>query len=126
EPLVFVTEDLGATWKPRRANLPRGSSHCLREDIRNPELLYLGTEFGFWFSLDRGLSWNSLNTNLPTVAVHDVAIHPTSGEIVAATHGRSLWVLDVSPLRQTTRDVAKADVHLFKPTWAVRWRGHPR
>jgi photosystem II stability/assembly factor-like uncharacterized protein len=125
DPLVFVTEDLGATWKPLRANLPRGSSRCLREDIKNPDLLYLGTEFGLWASLDRGQSWASLNTNLPTVAVLDVAIHPTAGEIVAATHGRSLWVLDVTPLRQTTRDIAKADVHLYKPTPAVRWRNAP-
>ena len=122
DPLVYVTEDLGKTWKPLRANLPRGSSRCLREDIKNGDLLYLGTEFGFWVSLDRGESWNSLNTNLPTVAVLDVAIHPTAGELVAATHGRSLWVLDVSPLRETTREVAKADVHLYKPTSAVRWR----
>ncbi len=125
DPLVYVTEDLGASWKPLRGNLPRGSSRCLREDIANPELLYLGTEFGFFVSLDRGQSWSSLNTNLPTVAVHDVAIHPTAGEIVAATHGRSLWVLDVTPLRQTTRAVAKADVHLYKPTPAVRWRNAP-
>ncbi len=122
DPLVYVTEDLGKTWKPLRANLPRGSSRCLREDIKNGDLLYLGTEFGFWVSLDRGESWSSLNTNLPTVAVLDVAIHPTAGELVAATHGRSLWVLDVSPLRETTREVAKADVHLYKPTSAVRWR----
>jgi photosystem II stability/assembly factor-like uncharacterized protein len=122
DPLVYVTEDLGSTWKPLRANLPRGSTRCLREDIKNSDLLYLGTEFGFWVSLDRGESWNSLNTNLPTVAVLDVAIHPTAGEIVAATHGRSLWVLDVTPLRQTTREVAKADAHLYKPTSAVRWR----
>jgi photosystem II stability/assembly factor-like uncharacterized protein len=125
DPLVFVTEDTGATWKPLRGNLPRGSSHCLREDIKSADLLYLGTEFGFWVSLDRGQSWTSLNTNLPTVAVHDVAIHPTAGELVAATHGRSLWVLDVTPLRQTTREVAKADVFLYKPTSAVRWRGAP-
>ncbi len=122
DPLVYVTEDLGKTWKPLRANLPRGSSRCLREDHKNDDLLYLGTEFGFWVSLDRGESWNSLNSNLPTVAVLDVAIHPTAGELVAATHGRSLWVLDVSPLRQTTREVAKAGVHLYKPTSAVRWR----
>ena len=122
DPLVYVTEDLGKTWKPLRANLPRGSSRCLREDLKNGDLLYLGTEFGFWVSLDRGESWNTLNTNLPTVAILDVAIHPTADEIVAATHGRSLWVLDVSPLRQTTREVAKAGVHLYKPTSAIRWR----
>jgi photosystem II stability/assembly factor-like uncharacterized protein len=125
DPLVFLTEDMGATWKPLRGALPRGSSHCLREDLKNPELLYLGTEFKFWVSLDRGQSWMSLNTNLPTVAIHDIALHPTAGELVAATHGRSLWALDLTPLRQTTREVAKANVHLYKPVSAVRWRNVP-
>jgi photosystem II stability/assembly factor-like uncharacterized protein len=125
DPWVYVSEDFGKTWKSLRANLPIGSSRCLREDIKNPDLLFLGTEFAFWASLDRGRSWNRLNSSLPTVAVLDVAIHPTAGEIVVATHGRSLWVLDVTPLRQTTRDVAKADAHLYKPTSAVRWRLEP-
>ena len=102
-----------------------GSSHCLREDIKNADLLYLGTEFQFWVSLDRGQSWMSLNTNLPTVAIHDIALHPTAGELVAATHGRSLWALDLTPLRQTTREVAKAAVHLYKPVSAVSWRYAP-
>ena len=125
DPLVFVTEDFGATWKPLRGTLPRGSSHCLREDIKNPDLLYLGTEFKFWVSLDRGQSWMSLNTNLPTVAIHDIALHPTAGELVAATHGRSLWTLDLTPLRQTTRAVANEKVHLFKPVSAISWRSAP-
>jgi photosystem II stability/assembly factor-like uncharacterized protein len=125
DPLVFVTEDFGATWKSLRGALPRGSSRCLREDIKNPELLYLGSEFKFWVSLDRGQSWMSLNTNLPTVAIHDIALHPTAGEIVAATHGRSLWALDVTPLRQTTRSVAQEKVHLFRPVTAINWRSAP-
>lgn len=125
DPLVFVTEDFGKTWKSLRANLPRGSSRCLREDLVNPNLLYLGTEFGIWASLDRGVSWVRINNNLPTVAVHDVAIHPTAGEIVAATHGRSLWVLDVSALRQIDRDLLKEKAALLKPTSAVRWRTEP-
>ncbi|MFO0953230.1 MAG: PDZ domain-containing protein [Isosphaeraceae bacterium] len=125
EPLVYVTEDFGKTWKTLRANLPRGSSRCLREDLFNPNLLYLGTEFAVWASFDRGLSWVKINGNLPTVAVHEIAIHPTCGEIVAATHGRSLWALDVSGLRQITRDVVKAKATLLKPTPAVRWQQEP-
>jgi photosystem II stability/assembly factor-like uncharacterized protein len=126
DPLVFVTEDFGKSWSSLRGNLPRGSTHCLREDITNPNLLFAGTEFGCWASLDRGRTWNSLNTNLPTVAVFEVAIHPTAGEIVAATHGRSLWVLDVTPLRQATRDVLRAEAFLFEPGSAIRWRTEPR
>ena len=120
-----MTEDFGKTWKSLKANLPRGSSRTLREDIYNPDLLYLGTEFGIWASLDRGMSWNKINANLPTVAIHEVAIHPTAGEIVVATHGRSLWALDVSGLRGLTRAVMKEKATLLKPTSVIRWQNEP-
>jgi len=125
EPYVFVTEDFGQTWKSLRANLPSGSTRVLREDIQNPNLLFLGTEFGAWVSVNRGESWTKLNNNLPTVAIHEFAIHPTAGEIVAATHGRSLWVLDVTPLRQMNKGVLTAKAHLFEPNTVVRWRSEP-
>ena len=60
KPYVFVTEDYGKTWKSLNANLPSGSTRVLREDISNPNLLYLGTEFGIWCSLDRGQSWDAI------------------------------------------------------------------
>ncbi|MFL6183195.1 MAG: hypothetical protein ACJ73J_12940, partial [Actinomycetes bacterium] len=125
QPYLYLTEDFGKTWTSIRANLPSGSSRCLREDLVNPNLLYLGTEFGAWCSLDRGKSWNKLGANLPTVAVHEFAIHPTAGEIVAATHGRSLWVLDISALRQLKPDqIAQAPV-LYQPSTTMRWRSEP-
>jgi photosystem II stability/assembly factor-like uncharacterized protein len=126
KPYLFVTEDFGATWKPLHQGLPQfGSTRCLREDVVNPNLLYCGTEFAIFASVDRGQTWTKINNNLPTVAVHEVAVHPTAGEIVAATHGRSLWVLDVTWLRQFTAEVAKAPVHLFKPATVIRWRSEP-
>src|SRR5207249_11400622 len=96
EPYVYVTEDFGATWKPICANLPVGSTRVCREDIHNQNILYIGTEFGAWVSVNRGGSWTKMNNNLPTVAVHEFAQHPTTGEVVAATHGRSLGLLDVT------------------------------
>jgi hypothetical protein len=125
-PHVYVTEDFGKSWKSIRANLPTGSTRCLREDIGNDGLLYCGTEFALFASLNHGGSWTKINNNLPTVAVHEVAIHPTAGEIVAATHGRSLWILDVNTLRQMKPDTLKADAHLFKPGTVVRWQPEPR
>jgi photosystem II stability/assembly factor-like uncharacterized protein len=125
EPYVYVTEDFGKTWKSLRGNLPWGSTRVLREDIENPSLLYLGTEFGVWCSLNRGQTWESLNTNLPTVAVHEFAIHPTAGEIVAATHGRSFWILDVSALRQLSSQALQADARLYRPATAVLWHMEP-
>jgi photosystem II stability/assembly factor-like uncharacterized protein len=125
EPYVFVTEDFGQSWKSLRANLPTGSTRVLREDITNHNLLYLGTEFGAWASVNRGVSWTRINNNLPTVAIHEFAIHPTAGEIVAATHGRSLWVLDVTPLRHMTAEALKAPATLYQPNSVVRWRNEP-
>ena len=124
-PYVYVTEDHGQSWKSLRSNLPPGSTHVLREDPENPNLLYLGTEFAVWTSVDRGATWTKVNNNLPTVAVHEFAQHPITGEIVAATHGRSLWVLDVTPLRQMKTETFTAQATLFRPATAIRWRSEP-
>ncbi len=125
-PYVYVTEDFGQTWKSLRANLPTGSTRVLREDVGNPNLLYLGTEFGVYASTNRGASWTRLNNNLPTVAVHEIAVHPTAGEIVAATHGRSLWALDVTPLRQVTAEALKAKAQLYRPNLVTYWKPEPQ
>lgn len=121
-PHPLVSEDFGKTWRSLRANLPRGSTRALREDRVNENLLYLGTEFGFWVSTDRGESWSRLHNNLPTVAVHDIAQHASCGDIVLATHGRSLWSLDATPLRQMTAEATRADAHLYDPSDVVVWR----
>jgi hypothetical protein len=124
-PYVYVSEDFGQTWKPLHGSLPQwGSTRVLREDLINPNLLYLGTEFALWCSLDRGQSWVKLNNNLPTVAVHEVAIHPTAGEIVAATHGRGLWILDVTALRQLSHKTL-SNATLLKPATVTRYRTTP-
>ncbi len=127
EPYVFATEDYGKSWRSIRANLPTaaGSTRVIREDIANENVLYLGCEFSLWVSIDRGNSWTRLNNNLPTVAVHDIAQHPLTGEIVAGTHGRSLWIADVSALRQMSDKTLAADYHLYQPNTAVRWRSLP-
>jgi hypothetical protein len=121
-PYLYVTEDFGKTWRNITSNLPPvGSTRCLREDTENPDLLYCGTEFAVFASIDRGGSWTRINNNLPTVAVHEIAVHPTAGEIVAATHGRSLWILDATALRQMKPQTVKEKAHLYKPNTTVRW-----
>ena len=126
KPYIYATEDYGQSWQPIVANLPSfGSTRVLREDIANASLLFCGTEFGAWASIDRGKTWNSLNTNLPTVTVLEFAIHPTAGEVVAATHGRSIWILDVSALRQLTPEALKAPAVLYAPISAIRWKTEP-
>jgi len=124
QPYAFVTEDYGETWKSLKANLPIGSTRVLREDIANPNLLYLGTEFGAFASINRGAAWTKINgaTGLPTVAVHEFAQPATANDLVVATHGRSLWVLDVTPLRQMTPEVVRGKTALMIPSPSIQWR----
>ena len=123
QPYIFMTEDFGQSWAPLRNNLPGfGSTRCLREDVENENLLFCGTEFAIFASINRGATWAKINNKLPTVAIHEVAIHPTAGEIAVATHGRSIWILDVSALRQMKTSVLTDKVHLFKPQTAIRWQ----
>ena len=97
----------------------------MREDITNSNLLLCGTEFAAFASINRGKSWTKINNNLPTVAVHEFAFHPTNGEVVAATHGRSLWIVDITPLRQATESRITDAAHLFQSPPAIRWRTEP-
>lgn len=113
-PYVFKTTDYGKTWTRISGSLPdNGPVYVIREDPRNRNLLFLGTEFGVYFSVDGGKNWNSLNLNMPTVAFHDLLIHPRDNDLIAATHGRGIWVLDdISPLEQLDK-IGDADSVLF-------------
>ncbi len=105
EPLVLMTRDLGSTWKNITTNLPKGASvRSIREDSRSAGVLYVGTETGIYASINTGASWVKLNTGtLPTVGVHDIAQQSREMDLVVATHGRSVWVMDdMSPLSQLT------------------------
>lgn len=127
EPYVFVSDDFGSTWKSIRGDLPSGagSTRVVREDIKNENVLYLGCEFGAWVSVDRGENWTKFG-GLPTVAVHDFAQHPTSGEMVAATHGRALWIGDVSAIRQVSKETMAAKAKLYAPQEVIRWQSEAR
>ena len=105
-PYVYVTENYGETWKNITSNLPKDYSvYVIKEDPINPNLLFVGTEKSVYFSYDRGLSWGKLGSQLPTVAIHDLVIHPRDGDLIAGTHGRSIWILDdINPLRNLTAD----------------------
>ena len=115
-PLAYRTGDGGRTWQSIAANLPAGGPvKVVREDPVNPNLLYAGTEFGLFASVDRGRRWFKFG-GLPTVAVDDIVVHPRDRDLVAATHGRSLYVVDdVRPLQELTPAVMAKDVHLFAP-----------
>ena len=124
-PFAFVTEDYGASWKALNANLPVGSTRVIREDIANENLLFVGTEFSIFASVNRGQDWTEIKNNLPTGAVHDIVVHPTEGELIAGTHGRGIWITDVSALRQMTAETIAAGTYLFKPHRATLWGYSP-
>jgi hypothetical protein len=113
-PYLYVTSDGGKTWTLLRGNLPAsGPIYVVREDRRNPNLLFVGTEFGLFLSLDRGKSWGRLTSGLPTVAVYDMVLHPRENELIVGTHGRSIYVLDVAPLQEITPEILSSKAHLF-------------
>ncbi len=122
---VYMTTDFGESWKAITDGLPKTYDvfNVIREHHRNPRLLFAGSERGLYVSLDQGSHWTRLKLNLPTVPVDDIAIHPRENDLVVATHGRSIWVLDdITPLEQMTDAVAAADLHLFDLRPATEWR----
>jgi len=83
------------------------------QDRKNPHLFFVGNDIGVFASIDDGAHWARLKANLPTVAVHDLLVHPREQDLVLATYGRALWTGDISPLQETTPEVLREDVHLF-------------
>ncbi|MFN3190910.1 MAG: PDZ domain-containing protein [Aureliella sp.] len=122
DPHIFVSKDFGATFSNLSTGLPRGSSRCLREDLVNKNVLYLGTEYAFWVSVDGGQTWAQFNQELPSVAIHEVAQIEGVDEIVLATHGRSLWACDVSAIRGMSLKDVQEKVVLMDPADVIRWR----
>ena len=121
-PYIYRTRDGGAHWtRADRGIAPQAYVQAVRADPVRAGLLYAGTETGVYVSLDDGDHWQSLQLNLPVVSVRDLAVH--GRDLIAATHGRSFWVLDdLTPLRQLSDTALRAPVYLFAPAPAVRLR----
>src|SRR5213592_4997656 len=120
KPYIFKTTDLGKNWSAITTGIPDGAYvHAVREDPKRKGLLYAGTELGLFVSFDDGAHWQPLQLNLPVTPIHDLIVK--DDDLVAATHGRSFWVLDnLTPLRQVNAQSASADVILYQPPTAVR------
>ncbi len=130
KPYLFVTNDGGKSFRSIVNNLPQSSPadylHVIREDPHNRDLLFVGSSRTAYVSIDRGQTWSRLASNLPTVPVFDLQIHPRDHELIAATHGRSLWVNDITALEELTPKVLAQGTHLFKPRTAYQWGEGPQ
>jgi hypothetical protein len=123
KPYVFKTTDLGKTWTSVTGNLPAyGNVQTIREDLKNPNLLFAGTEFGLYVSLDQGKTWEKFMNDYPTVRTDEVLIHPRDGDLIVATHGRGIYIADdITALQQFTPAVQSADAFLFEVRPAVNY-----
>ena len=126
-PYLAVTDDGGRTFRSIAAGLPEGGPvKGLREDPVNPNLLFAGTEFGIFMSLDRGAHWQSIKENLPTVAVDDIEVHPREHDLIIGTHGRSVFIADdISAFEQLTPEKMAAKAVLFEPRPATEYYLNP-
>ncbi|MCP5106212.1 MAG: glycosyl hydrolase, partial [bacterium] len=127
---VWKSVNYGKTWRDISGNIPCGPVNVIREDPANKNILYVGTDLGVYVSIDGGKYWQVLAGNFPTTFVHDLVIHPRDRILVAATHGRGMWAMDVSHLQQLDKNVLEKKAHLFAPCSAQlpvrknwRWRG---
>ncbi|MDQ4120283.1 MAG: glycosyl hydrolase [Acidobacteriota bacterium] len=115
KPYILKSTDRGNTWTSIAANLPeRGSLYAIAEDHVNPNLIFVGTEFGFFFTVDGGAKWIQMKGNLPTIAVRDIAIHRTENDLLLGTFGRGIYVLDdYAPLRNVNKAALDQNSQLF-------------
>lgn len=123
-PHVFKTSDAGKTWKNISGNLPeKAYVHAVREDPKNTNLIYAGTELGVFASYTGGGNWVALNfKNLPNVAVHEILVHPRDNDLILATHGRSIYILDdATPIQQMSPELTNLAMHLFDVRPALRY-----
>jgi photosystem II stability/assembly factor-like uncharacterized protein len=111
---VYRTADYGKTWTSLATPDLTGYAHVVREDLVNPRLLFVGTEFGLFLSIDGGAHWAQFKGSLPNVAVRDIAIHPRESDLLVATHGRGIFILDdLTPIRALTPEILAKDLAML-------------
>ncbi|MBK9450959.1 MAG: hypothetical protein IPN95_16440 [Bacteroidetes bacterium] len=117
---AFKTTDLGKTWFPLKGNLPEENANVLIEDPEVRDLLYLGTDQGCYASLDGGANWMAFG-KIPNVATYDMVVHPREPELVVATHGRSIYIVELKELRAAAKRDATEQLMVFAPN-KIKWR----
>ena len=124
-PYAYKTSDYGATWTSLNLaeNGVRGYAHVITEDTKSPNLLFVGTEFGLWISVDGGQHWAQYRaSDFPPVAVDDIVVQPRTSDLVLATHGRGIWIIDnISPLRQLTPELLAKDAVILEGPPSIQY-----
>ena len=116
ETYIYASNDAGQTWRSVTANLKGEVARTLTEDLKNPDVLYLGTETGLFVSIDRAKSWTRIGSNFPTVRVDEIVLHPRDNAMIVATHGRAIWILDhLEPIQEYAAAQAAVQAKLFTP-----------
>jgi len=118
---LYKTEDYGKTWTSLVSDLPDEPINVIKEDHKNPDLLFVGTEFAVYVSIDGGKTWNKMKGDMPTQPVHDMVIHPRENDLVAATHGRGIFITDITFLQELSQEVLEKDAYLFDIEPKVKW-----
>ena len=121
-PYVYRTTDFGQTWTSLATKDIEGYCLVIEQDPIKKDLLFLGTEFGLWVTLDGGATWHRYKHGIPTCSAMAMLVHPKTSDLIVATHGRSLFVLDdMTPLRTLTPELAASKLHLFPIQDAIAW-----
>ena len=121
---LFVSDDYGQTWKSISSNIPASPVNVIREDSKNENLLFVGTDNGAYVSFDRGNSWEAFSKGLPNVAVHDIVIQTNANDLLLGTHGRSIYKTNIENLQQMNASKMNQSVVLFNAEnirYSSRW-----
>ncbi len=124
QPIVYMSEDYGKTWKNISSNLPQEPVNVVKEDPVNENIIYVGTDHGVYVSVDDGSSYNAFVDGLPNTPVHDLIVHPRENDLVLGTHGRGIYIGNVSLVQQLNNDILAKTLHAFpieQVTFSNRW-----
>ncbi len=119
---VYKSTDYGKTWESIKNNLPNECMNVIRQDPVNPDLLYVGSDFGVYVSLNGGKKWESLGVMIPNVPAYDLCVQPRESDLIVGTYGRSVWIGSIKVLQEYTENIQKKKIHLFEinkqqPEW---------
>lgn len=122
ETYAYASSDFGQSWRSINGNIKGEVARTITEDLKNPDVLYLGTETGLFVTVDRGKSWMRVNANLPTVRIDEITLHPRENAMLIATHGRGIWILDnMAPIQEHAAAQA-VEAKLFSPSPTAMYR----